>query len=214
MQRAPRLPTSASSRARSPQRPRVLHPHPENRWTYQMPSWLLRSWVKPRLPSILGSARGSTARAHTPLQAALAPASRPASLPLSLCWPSRSCSTPTKSSWVCGYWDAGEPHPHKNPRAPGATPSSGAPVQVDELSHGGARAKPEERREESGSAPRPRKGSSGERSGETGPAQTQPCTSLRPPTTRPGCSGQAQASSRHRSPGWDQAGPRQAQTLE
>ena len=26
---------------RSPQRPRVLHPHPENRWTYQMPPGLL-----------------------------------------------------------------------------------------------------------------------------------------------------------------------------
>lgn len=105
--------------------------------------------MKPRLPSILGSARLHGRSSHT------APGSSGTSqLPCifpSLGWPSRSCSIPYQKQ--LGFVDTGTggTPSSQEPQGPGATPSSGSPgFKSMSRVNGGARAKPEERREESG----------------------------------------------------------------
>lgn len=81
--------------------------------------------MKPRLPSILGSARLHGQSSHT------APGSSGTSqLPCvfpSLGWPSRSCSTPYQKQ--LGFVDTGTrgTPSSQEPQGPGATPSSGSP---------------------------------------------------------------------------------------
>ena len=142
MQRAPgaaNIPLQLSFR--SPQRPRVLHPRPEGRWKYRAPPGLLKEPVKPRLHSVLGRAQ---LRGSTPLRAALAPATCPAS---SLPWVDRLGAAPPPTKSGLGLRAPGRGTPSsQEPQGIGATAGSGSPgFQSMSGVDGGARAKPEER---------------------------------------------------------------------